>query len=153
MQQWCTSCKLHIAIDLVGNVIHFSGLHLGTTPDSIIWKRTENEHPTERNEFGYGDLAYTGCDDMITNFEPLNRHAPLTAFEDAYNKRMNKVRARVEHAVAEHVEGKQMFQGTYRGNPELLEACHLLYAHANRRARKFTGHKYLPSKHGPHSVY
>jgi hypothetical protein len=145
--------KLHIAIDLIGNVIHFSGLHLGTTPDSIIWKRTENEHPTERNEFGYGDLAYTGCDDMITNFEPLNRHAPLTAFEDAYNKRMNKVRARVEHAVAEHVEGKQMFQGTYRGNPELLEACHLLYAHANRRARKFTGRKYLPSKNGPHNVY
>ena len=61
MQQWCTSCKLHITIDLVGNVIHFSGLHLGTTPDSIIWKRTENEHPTERNEFGYGDLAYKGC--------------------------------------------------------------------------------------------
>jgi hypothetical protein len=74
---------------------------------------------------------------MITNSEALNRinrHAPLTDFEDAHNKRMNKVRARVEHAVAEHVEGKQMFQvptGTYRGNPELLEAWPLLCAHAN----------------------
>ena len=41
----------------------------------------------------------------------------------------------------------------FNGNPELLEACHLLYAHANRRARKFTGLKYLPSKNGPHNVY
>jgi hypothetical protein len=30
---------------------------------------------------------------MTTNFEPLNRHAPLTAFEDAHNKRMNKARS------------------------------------------------------------
>jgi hypothetical protein len=54
--------------------------------------------------------------------------------------------------VAEHVKGKQMFQGTYRGSPELLEAYHLMYARANRRTRKPTGHKYHPSKHGPHII-
>jgi hypothetical protein len=80
--------KPHIAIDLTGNVVHFSGLHLGTTPDGAIWRSTANEHPTERNEFDYGDLdlAYKGCDDLITNSEPLNQNAPLTAFEGAYNK-------------------------------------------------------------------
>ena len=147
--------KLHIAIDLVGNVVHFCGLHLGTTPDPLIWENTAASHPTERNEFGLGDLAYKGCDDIVTNFVALAQYGPITALEDAYNKRMNKVRARVEHAVAEHVEGKQMFQGTYRGEPALLEASHLLYAHANRRARKFTGPKYpAPSaKYGPHPIY
>jgi hypothetical protein len=44
-----------------------------------------------------------------------------------------------------------MFQGTYRGSPELLEAYHLMYARANRRTRKPTGHNYHPSKHGPHT--
>jgi len=147
--------KLHITIDLLGNVVHFTGLHLGTTPDPMIWRRTHAEHPTEENEFGYGDLAYEGEDDIITNFAPITQNGPLTALEDAYNKRMNQVRARVEHAVAEHVEGKQMFQGTYRGAPALLESCHMLYAHANRRARKFTGTKYEPyrPKYGPHNIY
>ena len=147
--------KLYITIDLVGNVIRFCGLHLGTTPDPLIWERTAGEHPTERNEFGYGDLAYKGCDDIATNFVAPAQYGPITSFEDAHNKRMNKVRARVEHAVAEHVEGKQMFQGTYRGEPKLLEACHMLYAHANRRARKLTGQKYESpgAKYGPHPIY
>jgi hypothetical protein len=81
----------------------------------------------ERSEFGYGDLAYKGCDDLITNSEPLNQNAPLTDCEGAYNKRMNKVRARVEHAVAEHVEGKQISQGKYRGSPKVLRASHLIF--------------------------
>jgi hypothetical protein len=58
--------KLHIAIDLIGNVVHFSGLHLGTIPDGVIWGSTANKHPTERNK---------GCDDLIT------KNVPLASFE------------------------------------------------------------------------
>ena len=47
----------------------------------------------------------------------------VTALEQGFNENMNSVRSRAEHAVAEHVEGKQMFHGTYRGKPKLLENC------------------------------
>ena len=39
--------KLHIAIGLVGNVIHLCGLYLGKTPDPFIWERTAGEHSAE----------------------------------------------------------------------------------------------------------
>ena len=75
--------KLQITIDLVGNVIHFSGLHLGTTPDITIWRRTASEHPTEQNEYGYGDLAYKGLADFFTNFEGLYQGGRITALEQS----------------------------------------------------------------------
>ena len=107
------------------------------------------------HEFGYGDSAYKGCDDIITNSVPLNNNDQLTDDEVAFNERMNRVRARVEHAVREQVEGKQMFENKFRGNPEFLEACHLITAHVNRKARKLTGLKYQPdwTQFGAHSIY
>ena len=95
-------------------------------------------------------MAYKGLADFFTNFEGLYQGGPITALEQAFNENMNSVRSRAEHAVAEHVEGKQMFHGTYRGKPKLLENCHHLIAHTNRVARRITGLKYAPSHHGPH---
>ena len=67
---------------------------------------------------------------------------------------MNRVRARIEHAVAEHVNGKQMFENTFRGSPLFLQACHIITAHVNRKARKLTGRKYEPdwSQYGLHDI-
>ena len=123
--------------------------------DALIWQQTEAEHPTEDGEFGYGDSAYAGCEDIVTNFQPLNNNDQLTADEENFNYRMNQVRARVEHAVREQVEGKQMFQNKFRGSPEFLNACHIITAHVNRRARKLTGLKYEPdwAQYGPHDIY
>ena len=68
-QKYCSVIyKLHIATDLIGNVIHFIGLNPGVEPDGTIWDRVAAEHPTEPDEFGYGDSAYSGCEDIVTNF-------------------------------------------------------------------------------------
>ena len=110
----------------------------------------------------YGDrrqclqaTAYSGCEDIVTNFTPLNANDALTDEEKEYNERMNRVRSRIEHAVAEHVQGKQMFQNKFRGSPDFLNACHIITAHVNRKARKLTGLKYAPdwAQYGPHSIY
>ena len=49
----------------------------------------------------------------MTNFDGLYQGGAVTALEQAFNENMNSVRSRAEHAVAEHVEGKQMLHGTY----------------------------------------
>jgi hypothetical protein len=44
-----------------------------------------------------------------------------------------------------------MFEGTFRGSPHILQACHHLIAHVNRRARKIVGPKYAITHIAPHN--
>jgi hypothetical protein len=151
--------KVELITDLNGVCLHIS-FGLGTTGDGTQFEEFASEHRCYRNEYGYGDTAYSGCPDVLTNYEPIPQGTrpsiPITPTEKAFNENMNRVRARIEHSVAEHRRGRMMFNTKFRGDPALLKAAHFLIAHANRRARRVPGPKYdlSDASYGPHdSIY
>ena len=56
-----TCLKWQLGISLKGDIIMWSGPHLGIAADSTIWEETWDEHPFYGWERWLADLGYVGC--------------------------------------------------------------------------------------------
>lgn len=54
------SVVIQIAIDLLCNIVLYTGLHWGVSPDNHIWRWTSEQHPLESYELVLADGIYKG---------------------------------------------------------------------------------------------
>jgi hypothetical protein len=65
--------KMQLGISLMGNIILWTGPHLGTTPDVTIWRSTAPEHPFRRWEWWLADLGYVGALGLLYKYKRAPR--------------------------------------------------------------------------------
>lgn len=52
--------KMQVVISLTGQIVLYTGLHWGVTPDNLIWRWTTDDHPLLPHELVLGDGIYEG---------------------------------------------------------------------------------------------
>jgi hypothetical protein len=52
------SVCVQIGISLTGQIVLYTGLHWGVSPDNLIWRWTAKDHPMEPEELAVGDGIY-----------------------------------------------------------------------------------------------
>ena len=114
--------KIQLGISLMGNIILWTGPHLGVTSDKTIWDQTWAWHPFFPWEWWLADLGYVGALGLLYKWKKAsqqpNRRPPpdLTPQELFYNNIHEFYRNRVEQIV-DVVKSHRLFaKGVYRGN-------------------------------------
>lgn len=64
-----TCLKWQLGISLMGDIIMWSGPHLGIAADSTIWEQTWDEHPFYGWERWLADLGYVGCMGLLYKYK------------------------------------------------------------------------------------
>jgi hypothetical protein len=139
----CCVLKMQLGINLLGDIILWTGPHFGVEHDGSIWDRTYADHPLYPWERWLGDEIYGSCTGIITKYggaayPVLQRHQLL------FNNLHEFLRNRVEQVVSV-VKAHRMFKkGNFRGGyhhlrPFLVIVGHTL-AFELRRYQRFVGY-------------
>ena len=114
--------KIQLGISFLGNIILWTGPHLGTTPDVTIWEQTWPYHPFFPWEWWLADLGYVGALGLVYKWKRTAQRSgqppppPLTPQELFYNNVHEFYRNRAEQIV-DVVKSHRLFaQGVYRGS-------------------------------------
>ena len=113
-----TVLKWQLGITFTGEIILFTGPHLGTIHDSTIWESTWADHPFFSWELWLADLGYQGCDGLMVKYKGDQIRGER---EQWFNNVHEDVRNRVEQIVAV-IKKHKLFSGGYRRGFYLLEA-------------------------------
>jgi hypothetical protein len=57
---WLNDLCAQIGITFIGQIVLYTGLHWGVSPDNLIWRWTDAEHPLHPEELVLGDGIYRG---------------------------------------------------------------------------------------------
>ena len=90
--------KFQVAVNHLGWICCYTGLHYGTTPDNVIYDETYHLHPLKSWEFWCGDGIYNSCYGVLTRFL-LEAGSVFTRLEVYMNSYVNHYRQRVEHVM------------------------------------------------------
>jgi len=136
-----TVFKYQLGITWNGEIILFTGPHLGTTSDKTIWEATWAEHPFYDWELWLGDLGYVGADGILHKFKRDGGRA-LTTREHWFNNVHEHERNRAEQIVSA-VKAHRMFKkGVYRGSFQIMESLVKITGHSTayelRQKPRFT---------------
>lgn len=132
--------KYQLGITFAGEIILFTGPHLGTIGDCTIWEATWRDHPFYPWEVWMADLGYVGCDGLIVKYKG---DQVLGAREIWFNNVHEHIRNRCEQMVSV-VKSHRMFRpGVYRRGFGLMQ--HLVkivghttaYEHNTRAGARF----------------
>ena len=69
--------KMQLGITFMGNIVLWTGPHLGCTADITIWRHTWGAHPFRSWEAWLADLGYVGAAGLLHKFKRA-RNAVLT---------------------------------------------------------------------------
>ena len=103
--------KIQIAVTFMGNIILWTGPHLGCESDKKIWDDTWDVHPFYWWEWWLADLGYVGALGLIYKFKVVASAAMLY-----FNNVHEWFRNRVENVIG-RVKAHRLFKrGCYRGS-------------------------------------
>ena len=96
--------KMQLGISLMGDIILWTGPHLGVTSDKTIWETTWEEHPFTWWERWLADLGYVGCLGLIYKFKKVKGRprGGLTREQILFNNIQEHVRNRIEQVPILH---------------------------------------------------
>ena len=120
--------KIQVAINFLGWIVLYTGLHAGTRTDDEIFHDTAAQHPFEWWELWLGDGAYESCLGCVTGY--AQRAAQALGVEDVwFNSYINHYRQRVEHTM-HLLKDHGMWRCIHaRNSPLVLDACMKLTVH------------------------
>ena len=121
--------KYQLGITFAGEIVLFTGPHLGTTPDVTIWEATWAQHPFYDWELWLGDLGYVGADGIVTKFKRSRYKRTLANHEIFFNNVHEHVRNRAEQIVSVIKAHRIFKRGTWRGRMDVLKALVKIAAH------------------------
>ena len=114
--------KIQVAVNFLGWICMYTGLHHGTVPDNVIYNNTQRQHPLRSWEFWCGDGIYESCYGVLTRFI-LAAGAVFTRLEVFMNTYINHYRQRVEH-VMHTIKDHAMWNGQHlRCSYAMLDSC------------------------------
>lgn len=121
-----TVFKFQNVVDFLGRIVYFSGPHLGTTHDDLIWRESLAYHPLHPSEMVLADGAYSAESQLVCPYRFLP-HTHLTPSQYTFNSIHAHYRARVEHMNAK-LKRHNILGGKFRGRTmeELANAAHIL---------------------------
>ena len=108
--------KVQVMVDHTGNIIWFSGPHLGTISDIELWRRYKPKNKLYNNELFLADKAYIGSQDCITEIKKY-KSRDLTDVQKAWNRIIQWYRSSVEHGIG-YVKRFKILSDKYRGRLE-----------------------------------
>jgi len=120
--------KYQMACDFLGRIILFTGPHLGTVSDNIIWRSTMEQHRLLEWEWMLADGIYISEPQLLTPFKNA-RGEHLSKPQYFCNAVLAHYRARIEHTNA-RIQAHAMFQYPFRGSRQLLSDCITVAAHS-----------------------
>merc|ERR1711918_326001 len=88
--------KIQLGINFLGWIVLYTGLHLGTKTDDVIFEETADSHPFEWWEWWIGDAAYDRCAGVVCRFVQA-ADSVLEAWQVFWNKDLNRPRQRGAH--------------------------------------------------------
>ena len=128
--------KIQLGISFLGNIILWTGPHLGTTSDVTIWEQTWAYHPFFSWEWWLADVGYVGAFGLVYKWkraaqQPGQPPPPqLTPQELFYNNIHEFYRNRIEQIV-DVVRSHRLFANhVYRGSAEHLLPLLTIVGHA-----------------------
>jgi hypothetical protein len=145
---------VQIGITFTGQIVLYTGLHWGVSPDNLIWRWTEAEHPLHPEELVLGDGIYRGNYRLCSHIDPfaaerqvLTKHCGyelfLTDDEVRTNGTIGFYRQRVEQVpwltsqpttvfsqVIQEIKDHGVFRGHFRGGTPILHAVMRFAVHA-----------------------
>ena len=125
-----TVLKYQLGISWNGEIILFTGPHLGTSADVTIWEATWADHPFFDWELWLGDLGYQGAEGILVKHKK-DGGWPLTDRQIWFNNVHEHERNRAEQIVSAIKSQHRMYQkGVYRGSFHLLDSLVMITAHA-----------------------
>ena len=117
--------KLMIGITFMGQIVHYTGLHIGTMPDNIILDKYPPKF--EDWEWGIGDGAF-GSNQQIMIAPQMPPGGVLSAEDLETRFVFNHWRVRVEHIVAE-LKNHDILSGVFRGSYPILKSATDIIVH------------------------
>jgi hypothetical protein len=90
--------KIQIGINFLGWIVLYTGLHIGTNNDDVIWESTAGQFPIEEEEWWIGDGAYERCYGVVCKL-CADSNTVLYPHEIYFNSLLNYWRQRVEHTM------------------------------------------------------
>ena len=133
--------KYQLGITFAGEIILFSGPHLGTTPDNMIWETTWDLHPFFDWEIWLADLGYVGCEGLLHKYKkPKDR--VLSYRQVFFNNVHEHVRNRVEQIVSVIKQHRMYTQGVYQGSFARLQACVKVTGHVTAAELRMSGPRF-----------
>jgi len=140
--------KMQLGITLMGNIVLWTGPHLGVTSDVSIWRQTAQWHPFRPWEWWLGDLGYVGALGLLYKYKRRTRARgqppppPLTRAQKYYNNVHEFYRNRVEQIVDVIKSHRLFVKGAYRGSYAHLEPLLTIVGHVTayelRMSQRFT---------------
>ena len=129
--------KMQLGISLLGDVILWTGPHLGVTSDTTIWETTWAEHPFCAWERWLADLGYVGCIGLIYKFKKVAGRA-LSRAQLIFNNVHEHTRNRVEQVVSVMKAHRIFKRGNFRGSYHHLRPFLVIVGHVTAyELRKF----------------
>ena len=142
--------KFQLGISFAGDIILWTGPHLGIESDVGIWERTWSEHPFHSWERWLADLGYVGALGLVYKFKRVGRRR-LTRTQTIFNNVHEHVRNRIENAVSAVKKHRIFKRGVCQLSwPNMRPFCVLVghvTAYELRRNQRFD--TYGPWQHGP----
>lgn len=144
--------KMQLAITFMGNIVLWTGPHLGCSSDLTIWRRTWANHPLRSWEAWLADLGYVGAAGLIYKFKKPAGGA-LTRAQRRFNNMHECTRNRVENVVR-RVKGHRLFSGrVYKGTFGTLRSALKIIGHVAayelRQRQRFRSFGPWPHAYGP----
>ena len=114
--------KMQLGVNFLGQIVLWTGPHLGVTSDKEIWESTWAEHPFFSWEWWLADLGYVGALGLLTKYKRRRRPArnapppPLLPQQQLMNNVHEHVRNRIENIVGRVKRHALLRRGHYRGD-------------------------------------
>jgi hypothetical protein len=132
-----TPAMYQLGISLMGNIILWTGPHLGCESDLTIWRDTAAIHPQHPWEWWLADLGYVGALGLLYKWKRGARRRgqppppPLTWAQLLYNNIHEFYRNRVEQVVS-FVKAHRIFRPhVYRGSHHHLMPLLTIVGHVS----------------------
>jgi hypothetical protein len=141
--------KIQLGISLLGNIILWTGPHLGVTSDKTIWDQTWAAHPFKGWEWWLADLGYVGALGLLYKYKRAAQRRgqppppPLSVTEVFYNNVHEWYRNRVEQIVdvvkSHRIFAPRVYQGSYAHLAPLVTIIGHAHAYELRVRQRFVG--------------
>ena len=112
--------KMQLGINFKGEIVLWTGPHLGVESDVGIWNSTWAEHPFRPWERGLADLGYVGAIGLVTKYKKPTGGV-LTGPQVIFSNVHEHTRNRIEQIVSVVKDHRMFKHGCYKGSLKHLE--------------------------------